>query len=128
VIDSQFSLQPRRHGGWFVGAVALLLVAIGLQAGTFRNLENAKDWYFGTLDYSAAALPGARKSLVLRAQAEGEQDKEPAFGAEDAPAVDSSSFRRAPARTAFTRDELLVAPDVSHPLRLLPDPTGPPRA
>ena len=109
-------------------AVALLLVAAGLHAGTFRDLDDVQDWYFGAPDYSAAVLPEARKSLATRAQADGTLDGEAAQGSDDAPALVARSARPVPAQASFARGTQRASPDPSLPLRLRPDPTGPPRA
>lgn len=116
-------------GSWLERAVALLLVAVCLQAGSFRDLEDANDWYFGTPDYGAVTLTGARKALAIRAQADD------ALGNELSPdANDPSAFGAAPRRgpaldlIAFVSRGPLAGLVVSHPLPLRPDPTGPPRA
>jgi len=111
-----------------VRAIALLLVAAGLHAGSFRDLDNVQDWYFGTPDYSAAVLSEARKSLATRAQADGTLDHERTQASDDAPALGPHFAQPVATQTAFARGARHASPDTSVPLRLRPDPTGPPRA
>jgi len=128
MIRSQTCQQPATVGGWFVRAVALLLVAVGVQAGSFRDLADAKNRYFGTLDYRVAVRPEPRQGLAPRAQADRTLESDPAIGTGDVPAAAPLRSWPLPARTAFTRRSPLAATDSSRPRRLLPDPTGPPRA
>ena len=93
--------------------VALLLVLVGLQAGTFSDLDAGDERYYGTEDYSAVVRPEARKPDViplplLAAQPPG------------APLALLVCALRPPSRRpagvrAFARYRV-------------PDPTGPPRA
>lgn len=129
MIDAPIRQETAGQGGWFVRAVALLLVAAGLHAGSFRDLDDVQDRYFGTPDHSAAVLLEPRKALAPHAQAGSPQTKDPALGAHDAPAA--LALRTGPPAAALARDSrhaALAAPDVFLPRRLLPDPTGPPRA
>lgn len=50
---------------WVVRWVALLLVFVGLQAGSFRDLDTGEQRYFGTADYHAAVAPEAGKPQAL---------------------------------------------------------------
>lgn len=50
---------------WLVRSIALLLVLIGLQAGSFRDLDTGEQRYFGTADYHAAVAPESGKPLAL---------------------------------------------------------------
>jgi len=122
VIDTQSGPEMKGARDWFLRAVALLLVALALQSGSFGELTDAKKWYFGSPDHSSAVLPELRKALAKRAEADA------ALGADDAPGA--APLRSAPvvARTAFTGHAPLAAREVPQPPRLLPDPTGPPRA
>ncbi len=129
MIDAPIRQETAVQGSWFVRAVALLLVAAGLHAGSFRDLDDVQDRYFGTPDHSAAVLLEPRKALAPRAQADSPQTKEPALGAHDAPsALALRAWSPAAALSRRSRHAPLAAPDVVLPQRLLPDPTGPPRA
>jgi len=96
-----------------VRTVALLLVLVGLQAGAFRDLDTGHEWYFGTGDHSAAVLPEARKA-------------DPTIGM--GPIAEAPRIRQAPVIAETARDALPETGSVRAVHRLLPDPTGPPRA
>ncbi len=109
-------------------AVALLLVAVGLQAGSFGELTDAQKWYFGVPDHGSAVLNEHRRALATRAEADTELDGEPALGAEDPPAGEPRRGWPVPGLAKLTRHAPLAEREVSHPRQLLPHPTGPPRA
>lgn len=98
---------------WLVRTVALLLVLVGLQSGSFRDLDTGHERYYGTEDYSAAVRPEARKSDLGPVEPPAAL---PPRRNGSAPVTDSS----VPARLAGGGD--------ASPRRFLPDPTGPPRA
>lgn len=96
---------------WVVRAVALLLVLVGLQAGSFHDLDTSHERYYGTEDYSAAVRPEARKS-------EGVPVEPPSLPNDaDRPAIAS---RASASPVAVSRGRAAPA------RRLHPDPTGPP--
>ena len=98
---------------WIVRAVALLLALVGLQAGSFRDLDAGDERYSGTEDYSAVVRPEARKPDVIPLPL-------PAAQPPGAPmALLVSALRPPSRRPAGVR---------AFPRHRLPDPTGPPRA
>lgn len=110
--------SPTR-GRWRVRAVALLLVAAGLQSGSLRDIDAAQDWYLGAADVTAAVLTGPRKADAAKA---------PSIPAGDAPAAAPQGAAAALARAGWAPFAPLAAVEVSRPIRLVPDPTGPPQA
>ena len=98
---------------WIVRSVALLLVLVGVQAGSFRDLYAGHERYYGTEDYSAAVRPEARKPDVVPVHPPSAQP--PRWVAE-------APF------TAFASPARCATGGGASPQRLLPDPTGPPRA
>ena len=101
------------HCPWIVRTVALLLVLVGLQAGAFRDLDTGHEWYFGTEDASAAVRPEARKSDVLPVHP---------------PSAQPPRWVAALTFTAFASPARRATGGGACSQRLLPDPTGPPRA
>lgn len=95
-----------------VRAVALLLVLVGLQAGSFSGLDSGDERYYGTEDYSAVVRPEARKPDVIPVPLPAAQPPRVA------PATEFAAF--AALAQAETGNAL--------PQRLRPTPTGPPRA
>ena len=98
---------------WLVRTVALLLVLLGLQAGSFRDLDAGHERYYGTEDYSAVVRPEARKPDAV---------PPPLPAAQPPGALQAALFpasltppRRFTGARAFARHRI-------------PDPTGPPRA
>lgn len=98
---------------WIVRAVALLLVLVGLQAGSFRDLDAGHERYYGAENYSAAVRPEARKPAAVPVEPPAAQPPRLA------PATGFTAF--APLAQAATGGNAL-------PQRLRPAPTGPPRA
>lgn len=95
----------------FVRAVALVMLLIGLQAGSFGDLSASDERYYGTPDHSAALRPEPRKPDAVPlpdAAAQPPIARRPA-GAQPRPALsrtDAGGF----------------------PAHVVPDPTGPPPA
>ena len=98
---------------WIVRSVALLLVLVGVQAGSFRDLDAGHELYYGTKDDSAAVRPEARKPDVVPAHP---------------PPVQPPRWFSEPPFTAFASPARRTTGGRASPQRLLPDPTGPPRA
>jgi hypothetical protein len=98
---------------WIVRSVALLLVLVGVQAGSFRDLYAGHERYYGTEDYSAAVRPEARKPDVVPV---------------DPPFAQPPRRVAAPPFTAFASPARRATGGRASPRRLLPDSTGPPRA
>jgi hypothetical protein len=97
---------------WLVRAVALLLVLLGLQAGSFRDLDAGHERYYGTEDYSAAVRPEARKPHAVPPPL-------PAAQPPGAPlALLDFALLPPTRRPADVR---------AFPQHHVPDPTGPPR-
>lgn len=107
------------RGRRLIRAVALLLVAAGLQSGSLRYFEPAQDWYLGAADVTAAVLTAPRKADAA---------KVPSIPAGDVSAAVPQGAAAALARTGLAPFAPLAAVEVSRPIRLVPDPTGPPRA
>jgi hypothetical protein len=100
---------------WIVRNVALLLVLVGLQAGSFRDLDTGHEWFFGTEDASAAVMSEARKA-------------DPSI--DRLPAASAPSAFPVPVRVRAAL-RLRAAPESSgapSARAYLPSPTGPPRA
>jgi hypothetical protein len=92
---------------WLVRAVALLLVLVGLQAGSFRDLDTGDAPYYGTADYGAVVAVEARL-------ADGLPPPAPVARLPQAQHGDG----------ALPTEPVRAAARAFH----LPDPTGPPRA
>jgi hypothetical protein len=50
---------------WVVRSIAVLLVLVGLQAGSFRGPDTGDERYYGTSVYGGAVAPEAGKSQTL---------------------------------------------------------------
>jgi hypothetical protein len=98
---------------WAVRAVALLLVLVGLQAGSFSDPDTGDERYYGTEDYSAVVRPEARKPDAVPPPL-------PAVQPPGAPQTALSSALVTPARHRTGAR--------AFPKHRVPDPTGPPRA
>ena len=98
---------------WAVRSIALLLVLVGLQAGSFQDLDAGHERYYGTDDYTSAVRPEVRKSEL--------DAVEPPL-AQDQPVAPMAAHRGI--EIAATG-----AAPAAHPShRYRPAPTGPPRA
>ena len=98
---------------WFVRSVALLLVLVGLQSGSFQDLDAGQERYYGAQDFSAAVRAEARKT-------------DPVLGAGSAADAPTALPRALMVARAPQRSRALGIACL--PQYLLPDPTGPPRA
>ena len=98
---------------WPVRAVALLLVLVGLQAGSFSDLDMGDERYCGTEDYSAVVRPEARKPDAVP----------PPLPAAQPPGAPQTALSSASVTPALHR-----AGARAFPKHHVPDPTGPPRA
>lgn len=98
---------------WLVRAVALLLVLVGLHAGSFHDLDTGHERYYGNDDYTSAVRPEVRKSDLDSVEPQPAQDR---------PARPAAVYRviQVPATRA--------TPVALLPPRFRPAPTGPPRA
>lgn len=96
---------------WLVRAVAMLLLLVGLQAGTFRDFDSSHQWAAGADDGTVAVLTEGRK-------ADGDAV------ALQAAALPRPACRELPGALRLARHSV-GARALSHHL---PDPTGPPRA
>ncbi|HEU4647403.1 MAG TPA: hypothetical protein VFS80_17745 [Burkholderiales bacterium] len=98
---------------WLVRAVALLLVLVGLQAGSFQDLDAGHERFYGTDDYTSAVRPEVRKS---------ELDSVEPQPAQDRPERQAAMYRVIEIPSASATPVALL------PQRFRPAPTGPPRA
>lgn len=98
---------------WIVRAVALLLVLVGLQAGSFQDLDAGHERYYGNDDYTSAVRPEVRKSDLDGVEAQ---------PAEDRPERPAAVYRAIEIPSTRATSAALPAP------RFRPAPTGPPRA
>jgi hypothetical protein len=98
---------------WLVRAVALLLVLVGLQAGSFQDLDNGHERYYGNDDYTSAVRPEVRKSDLDSVEPQPAQDR---------PVDPSPAHRTIEIASACATPAALLLP------RFRPAPTGPPRA
>jgi hypothetical protein len=96
-----------------VRAVALVLMLVGPQAGSFSDLDTGGERYYGTEDYSAVVRPEARKPQAVPLPL-------PAAQPPGAPRALLVCALRPPIRRP--------AGGRAVPQHLVPDPTGPPRA
>lgn len=128
MIDPQLSQTTVRPGNWIGRAAALLLVAIGLQVGSFGELASSHKRYVGTEDHGSVALTETRKEHATRVKPDRALEHEPTPGAEDTPEAAPYPVPPASAHAAIVRRALRAVVDTNHPHRLLPDPTGPPSA
>ena len=95
-----------------VRAVALLLVLVGLQAGSFSDLDTGDERYYGTEDYSAVVRPEAREPDAVPPPLPTAQPPGAPMALLFSPLLPPT--RRPPGVRAF-------------PQHRVPDPTGPPR-
>lgn len=98
---------------WIVRTVALLLVFVGLQGGSFRDLDGGQQWVYGADNGVAAVLAETR-----------EPDAVPLTP----PAAQPPRVARAPLGMAFAAPARTVRGSRAFLPHLHPDPTGPPRA
>jgi hypothetical protein len=98
---------------WLVRAVALLLVLVGLQAGSFQDLDTGHERHYGTDDYTSAVRPEVRKSDLDTVE------PQPAQARLERPAAVYRAIQ-----VPSTR----ATPVAVLPPRFRPAPTGPPRA
>ncbi len=94
----------------FVRAVALLMLLVGLQAGSFRDLTASEERYYGAPDHSVAARPEVRQPDALPLPGPSAQPPRPEYRA----TVELPPPPKPDRAGAFPRHH--------------PDPTGPPRA
>jgi len=98
---------------WLVRSIALLLVLVGLQAGSFRDLDAGHERYYDTDDYASAVRPEVRKSDLDTVEPQPAQDR---------------PVGRTAAHRAIEIASACAAPVAHPPQRFRPAPTGPPRA
>ena len=98
---------------WIVRSVGLLLVLVGLQAGSFQDLDTGHERYYGTDDYTSAVRPEVRKSDLDTVEPQPAQDRL------ERPAA---MYRAIPVPSTRATPVALLPP------RFRPAPTGPPRA
>jgi hypothetical protein len=98
---------------WLVRAVALLLVLVGLQAGSFRDLDTGHERYYGNDDYTSAVRPEVRKSDLDTVEPQPAQDR---------------LERPASMHRAIQVPSSRATPVALLSQRFRPAPTGPPRA
>lgn len=98
---------------WLVRAVALLLVLVGLHAGSFQDLDAGHERYYGNDDYTSAVRPEVRKSDLDTVEPQPAQDR---------PERPASVYRAIQVPLTRAMPVALLSP------RFRPAPTGPPRA
>jgi hypothetical protein len=98
---------------WLVRAVALLLVLVGLHAGSFQDLDAGHERYYGNDDYTSAVRPEVRKSDLDTVEPQPAQDR---------PERPAAVYR------AIQGPSTRATPVALLPQRFRPAPTGPPRA
>jgi len=99
---------------WVVRSVALLLVVVGLQAGSFRGFDNSRQWVHGADEGAATVLAEVRKPHAKPAPpSAAASPPRPARG-DSSVALTLTERSRGSARAASRHH--------------VPDPTGPPRA
>jgi len=98
---------------WLVRSVALLLVLVGLHAGSFQDLDAGHERYYGNDDYTSAVRPEVRKSDLDSVEPQPAQDR---------PERPAAVYRAIEIPSARATPVALLPP------RFRPAPTGPPRA